>query len=155
MPRKKSWTRKGPKHRKKTMFLNGASKKHRKLQGLSWERGDPGVGTLRSAAGAARHYNLRLPIRATATRPCPCRRPSVVTEGYRGVPPQPPPQLGVTPSPPRRDPVVTSAVSVTAMGESISKANVGEHGVNIGQHKDNLGQHGTNIGYHKANIGAR
>ena len=43
------------------MFLNGASKKHRKLQGLSWERGDPGVGTLRSAAGAARHYNLRLP----------------------------------------------------------------------------------------------
>ena len=37
------------------MFLNGASKKHRKLQGLSWERGDPGVGTLRSAAGAARH----------------------------------------------------------------------------------------------------
>ena len=38
---------------------------------------------------------------------CPCRRPSVVTEGYRGVPPQPPPQLGVTPSSPRRHPVVT------------------------------------------------
>ena len=65
-------------------------------------------------------------------RPCPCRRPSVVTEGYRGVPPQPRPQLGVTPSPPRRHPLPTSAVSVTAMGESISTANVGEHRVNIG-----------------------
>ena len=71
----------------------------------------------------------------------------MVTEGYRGVPPQPPTWSG--------DPVVTSVVSVTAMGESISTANVGEHRVNIGQHKDNLGQHGTNIGYHKANIGAR
>ena len=29
-------------------------------------------------------------IRAPATRPCPCRRPSVVTEGYRGSPPLPP-----------------------------------------------------------------
>ena len=55
----------------------------------------------------------------------------LVTEGYRGVPPQPPPQLGVTPSSPRRHPVPTSAVSVTAMGESISKANIGEHRVNI------------------------
>ena len=71
----------------------------------------------------------------------------MVTEGYRGVPPLPPTWSG--------DPVVTSVVSVTAMGESISTANVGEHRVNIGQHKDNLGQHGTNIGYHKANIGAR
>ena len=29
-------------------------------------------------------------IRAPATRPCPCRRPSVVTEGYRGSRPLPP-----------------------------------------------------------------
>ena len=71
----------------------------------------------------------------------------MVTEGYRGVPPQPPTWSG--------DPVVTSVVSVTAMAESISTANIGEHRVNIGQHKDNLGQHGTNIGDHKANIGAR
>ena len=32
-------------------------------------------------------------IRAPATRPCPCRRPSVVTEGYRGSPPLPPTPL--------------------------------------------------------------
>ena len=56
--------------------------------------------------------------------PCPCRRPSVVTEGYRGVPPQPPTWSG--------DPVPTSVVSGTAMGESISTANIGEHRVNIG-----------------------
>ena len=62
----------------------------------------------------------------------------LVTEGYRGVPPLPPtwPFLPrsypvVTPSPPRPHPVPTSAFSVTAMGESISKANIGEHRVNI------------------------
>ena len=78
----------------------------------------------------------------------------MVTEGYRGVPPLPPTWSG--------DPVVTSVVSVTAMGESISTANVGEHRVNIGQHKDNLGQHRVNIGQdrvhvrqHRVNIEAR
>ena len=58
-----------------------------------------------------------------------------VTEGYRGSPPQPSPPRShpvPTPSPPRSHPVPTSAVSVTAMGESISKANIGEHRVNIG-----------------------
>ena len=33
--------------------------------GTGWERGDDGVGRARSAAGAARLYNLRLPPKAS------------------------------------------------------------------------------------------
>ena len=84
--------------------------------------------------------SIRAP--GTVPSPCPCRRPSVVTEGYRGSPPLPP----THPSSPRRHPVPTSVVSVTAMGESISTANIGEHRVNIGASEANIGSTSGNIG---------
>ena len=43
------------------MFFNTTRKKHRKLRRLWWVGGDPEVTPSWSAAGAARHYNLRLP----------------------------------------------------------------------------------------------
>ena len=61
-PRWNSLPSKGPKHRKKTMFFNTASKIHRQLQG--WTRG---------ASGSP--YKLRLPLQAstkdTGPRPAP------------------------------------------------------------------------------------
>ena len=71
------------------MFFNTTRKKHRNLQGFWWVGGDPEVSPLGSAAGAARHYNLRLPtegLRQGHGSPwqwpapgfkgyCPCRRP--------------------------------------------------------------------------------
>ena len=42
------------------MFFNTMSRIHCKLQGFWYGGGDPEVSPLGSAAGAARHYNLRL-----------------------------------------------------------------------------------------------
>ena len=51
----------------------------------------PGSTALGSAAGGGSPS-----IRAPAPRPCPCRRPSVVTEGYIRLPPLPPTHLVLT-----------------------------------------------------------
>ena len=61
---------KGPKHRKKTMFLNTASKIHRKLQGLQSTRSGLWVNRDGSAAGGAAPitfgYHRRPPARTRA-----------------------------------------------------------------------------------------
>ena len=63
---------KGPKHRKKTMFLNTASKTHRKLQVLQSTRSEPGVvrGWVsgRGAAPITFGYHRRPPARTRAPR---------------------------------------------------------------------------------------
>ena len=56
-PRWNSGTPRGPKHRKTRCFLTPWAEYTVNYKGS----GDPEVSPLRSAAGAARHYNLRLP----------------------------------------------------------------------------------------------